>query len=209
MGQKKYARGLTVACHESELEKPLRWQKPRYVFVCSMSDLFHEDVPDPFLQKVFRTMDLGGPLGHTFFVLTKRAKRMAAFRYEETSDGRWPHNVWAGITAENQETYDDRVRSLVKTPAVIRWASLEPLLGPISLRATGRLHPSWVVVGGETGPGARPMDLDWARALRDECAESGIPFFFKQLGGRTKKGGRLLDGKIWNERPGVLGSGHG
>lgn len=189
-----------VACHEDVLELPLRWSKPRRIFVNSMSDLFHPDVPDEFIRAVFATM--AAARQHTFQVLTKRPERMlglldlwdcAGVTLREGCGVALP-NVWLGVSAENQETLDERARLLLQTPAAVRWISAEPLLGPVDCRAylqripcychDGGLHPriDWVVVGGESGPHARPMHPDWARALRDQCAAVGVPFLFKQWG---------------------------
>jgi len=178
---------------EEALDLPLRWRVPRHVFVDSMSDLFHERIPVDFIQKVFRTM--GEASWHTFQVLTKRAARLHQLR----SVLPWPRNVWIGISIESSE-YAWRAGILRDVPGAIRFLSIEPLLGPIPNIALDGIH--WVIVGGESGPGARPMDVDWVRQLRDDCNESGVPFFFKQWGGVHKsKNGRILDGQIWEEMP--------
>lgn len=194
-----------VVLHPNRLEQPLRWQKPRRIFVNSLSDLFHEDVPDEFIEQVFGIM--ASCPRHTFQVLTKRPKRMYDWMqdrhpwtthppvvYEESS---WPpKNVWLGVSVENQETADERIPLLLQTPAAVRFVSAEPLLGPVDLDQAlwfydveaapnvrgllNKLH--WVIVGGESGPGARPMHPDWARSIRDQCHATGVPFFFKQWG---------------------------
>ena len=214
-----------VVLHDDRLSLPLRWRKPRRVFVNSMSDLFHDDVPDDFIAQVFDVMRRAPQ--HTFQVLTKRPGRMASLlqRWSPVTGtppwvftGPWPlPNVWLGTSVEDQKWADVRIPQLLRTPAAVRWLSMEPLLGPVSLR-WGSWHPlgrtrvtnhldglrdlDWIVVGGESGPGARPMHPDWARTIRDECAEAGVPFFFKQWGGATPKaGGRLLDGRTWDEYP--------
>ena len=211
-----YGRDFTdVACHAERLDQPLRWTKPRMIFVNSMSDLFHESVPDDFIDQVFAVMALAEK--HIFQVLTKRPERMLAYL---TSKNRmdiigekamptvskndfglleWPiKNVWLGVSVEDQKTADERVPLLLQTPAAVRWVSAEPLLGPIDLEEVpvgmfGPLRPyggsgsdtpglEWVVVGGESGPKARPMHPDWAEDLQSQCEEAGIPFFFKQWG---------------------------
>ena len=193
MGSPKYARGFEVALHRETLDDPLRWRKPRLVFVNSMSDLFHDAVPDAFVEAVFRTMNAASR--HTFQVLTKRPERAAALGRRL----RWTANVWLGTSVET-EPYLRRLEPLRRTPAAVKFLSLEPLLGPLpSLDLDG---VDWVIAGGESGPGARPLDPDWARAIRDKCARSGVPFFFKQWGGtQRKKAGRLLDGRTWDELP--------
>lgn len=246
-----------VKLHPERLEQPLRWRKPRKIFVNSMSDLFHEQVPFEFIDKVFAVMALSPK--HTFQILTKRPKRMLEYfksvderaryftalpnrsvDYESGRicellrnstpgtppiDRKWPlSNVWIGVSVENQKVADERIPLLLQTPATIRFLSLEPLLGPIDLSGykpfdgecfcqdkTVGCKPrlandcpesavDWVIVGGESGPRARPMHPDWVRSLRDQCQQAGVPFFFKQWGGK-KKAGRLLDGEEWNELP--------
>ena len=193
MGSPKYAAGFEVALHRETLDDPLRWRQPRLVFVNSMSDLFHDAVPDAFVEAVFRTMNAASR--HTFQVLTKRPERAAALGRRL----RWTANVWLGTSVET-EPYLRRLEPLRQTPAAVKFLSLEPLLGPLpSLELDG---VDWVIAGGESGPGARPLDPDWARAIRDKCARSGVPFFFKQWGGtQRKKAGRLLDGRTWDELP--------
>ena len=193
MGSPKYAAGFEVALHRETLDDPLRWRQPRLVFVNSMSDLFHDAVPDAFVEAVFRTMNAASR--HTFQVLTKRPERAAALGRRL----RWTANVWLGTSVET-EPYLRRLEPLRRTPAAVKFLSLEPLLGPLpSLELDG---VDWVIAGGESGPGARPLDPDWARAIRDKCARSGVPFFFKQWGGtQRKKAGRLLDGRTWDELP--------
>lgn len=252
---------------EEHLNDPLRWKKPRLIFVNSMSDLFHEGVPDSFIDRVFAVMALSPQ--HTFQVLTKRPERMSRYLWSaerrvaslagySTNEGdwyKWPlKNVWLGVSIEDQKTADERIPLLLQTPAAVRWLSAEPLLGPINFRwepyaheATGETYReylerhgkvnqyealrqiSWVVAGGESGPGARPMHPDWARSLRDQCAEARVPFFFKQFGDwwpgignvtyppsaplhewpdghwarrvGKKLAGRVLDGRTWDEFP--------
>ena len=193
MGQPRYAQGFAVACHREALEIPLAWRKPHSVFVNSMSDLFHRSVPDEFIEEVFSVMDRAA--WHQFQVLTKRADRLAAIGPKLT----WPGNVWVGVSVESAD-FVGRLDSLRELPAAVRFVSFEPLIGPvgnIDLSGIG-----WVIVGGESGPGARPMEREWARELRDQCVAAGVPFFFKQWGGTNKKKtGRVLDGRTWDETP--------
>lgn len=190
--------GLTV--HEDKLNEPLGWRKPRRIFVNSMSDLFHSLVPTGFIYQVFEVMQQASH--HQFQVLTKRPRRMATVVnawYRETGLEPLP-NVWLGTSVENQEWADRRIPLLATTSAAIRFLSCEPLLGPIRVSHASGIH--WVIVGGESGPSARPMSPDWVRGLRDQCVAGGVPFFFKQWGGRTPKaGGRVLDGRTWDEMP--------
>lgn len=193
MGQPNYQNGFTVTYHPNMLSTPLKWRKPRLVFVNSMSDLFHADVPDSFIQQVFTTMSQASQ--HTFQVLTKRAERLAAMAPHLP----WPNNVWAGVTVENAACVH-RISCLNTVPAHIRFLSLEPLLGPIPGINLNCIH--WVIVGGESGPGARRMDPAWVRDIRDQCIAASVPFFFKQWSGvHPKKLGRELDGRIWDEIP--------
>jgi protein gp37 len=238
--------GVIRPLHD-RLDWPLRWRKPRRIFVCNEADLFHPDVPEGFIAQVWEVMAWCPQ--HTFQVLTKRPERMRAIldafaerNRSAVADGYaepipWPlPNVWCGTSAEDQGAWDARIPELLKVPAVVRFVSAEPLLGPIR-PAPGELdgwcdHPcrgfftaevedcncaqfgrrpgtpgpwpriSWLIAGGESGPYHRPMDLDWVRALRDACVEAGTAFLFKQVGGRTPKiGGRLLDGRTWDEYP--------
>jgi protein gp37 len=221
--------GFGVTLHPDKLNEPLRWKRPRTVFVNSMSDLFHPDVPSEFVASVFAVMEAAH--WHQFQVLTKRPRRMAHLLNDSSwrelvNEGadrslrhprEWPlPNVWLGTSIENQAWADQRVPLLLRAPAMVRFLSCEPLLGPIDLRAHlplsllgdhrhtdadgSLLH--WVIVGGESGPGARQMELEWAIEIRDVCLQAGVPFFFKQWGGRTPKaGGRSLDGRTWDELP--------
>ncbi len=193
MGNPRYANGTKVTVHWDLLEAPLRWTRPRLIFVNSMSDLFHPNVPIDFIRAVLATAE--GASWHTFQVLTKRSRRLR----ELSGKLRWPANVWVGVSVENQ-LYDWRVDDLRAVPAAVRFLSMEPLLGPISeLNLDGI---DWVIVGGESGPGARRLEPEWVRVVRDQCVRRGIPFFFKQWGGvRRKTAGRLLDGRIWSGMP--------
>ena len=237
-----------VRLHPERLEDPLRWKKPRRVFVNSMSDLFHEDVPNDFIASVFGAMALSQQ--HTFMILTKRPKRatdwfqdiggttrrawvlLSAARLINADRIKFPDwplpNVWLGVSVEDQATADERIPLLCQTPAAVRFVSYEPALGPVDFASIngalsswfrngdidvvdeGRLH--WIIMGGESGPGARPMHPDWARSVRDQCQAAGVPFFFKQWGGPTKQKividgklvvHRMLDGCVWDEFPEV------
>jgi protein gp37 len=195
-----------VACHPKRLDQPLRWKRPRRIFVNSMSDLFHEDVPFEFIEEVHEV--IRETERHTFQILTKRPDRMVEFwkwrkevYFANSCTSAPPRNAWYGVSVEDQSTADYRVPLLLQTPAAVRWISAEPLLGPVSLvvpfdgarvDAAKGARPGipgldWVVVGGESGPKARPMHPDWARSLRDQCAAAGVPFFMKQLHDDTGK----------------------
>jgi protein gp37 len=193
MGQPKYVNGFQLTLHEQELEKPLAIKKPQIIFVNSMSDLFHKNVPLNFILKIFDTMRQAH--WHTFQVLTKRADRLQ--QLDSKID--WPENVWMGVSVENHD-YVHRIDCLRATSAYIKFLSLEPLLGPLSsLDLTGI---DWVITGGESGPGARPMAEEWVIDIRDQCIDAGVPFFFKQWGGVNKKRrGRVLKGQVYNEMP--------
>jgi protein gp37 len=193
MGQPNYANGFALTLHEKSLELPLHWKKPNMIFVNSMSDLFHKDVPVEFIQKVFEVMRIAS--WHTFQVLTKRSERLM----ELSPLIVWPQNVWMGVSVENQK-YIQRIKHLQSTRASIKFLSLEPLLGPLPNLQLSEIN--WVIVGGESGPGARPIEEDWVIDIRDQCLHSNIPFFFKQWGGVHKKyRGRILQGKTWNMLP--------
>lgn len=193
MGMEKYRRGFEVAVHENALKEPLGWKRPRLVFVNSMSDLFHEAVSAKFVESVFDVMNRARE--HTFQVLTKRPERVLRLG----SRLEWTPNVWLGVSIES-ERWLGRLDMLADTGARVKFLSLEPLLGPLpGIDFSG---VDWVIVGGESGPGARPMEADWVRDIRDGCAESGVPFFFKQWGGVFKKRrGRVLDGRTWDQMP--------
>ena len=198
MGMARYANGFELTLHDDALELPLRWRMPRVVFVNSMSDLFHEDVPVEFIQRVFEVMERCPQ--HVFQVLTKRSERLLKLRESLP----WPANVWMGVSVESPD-YTWRINDLRETPAAVRFLSLEPLLSPIADLQLERIH--WVIVGGESGPGARPMRVEWVRELRDQCQAEGVDFFFKQWGGvNKKKTGRLLDGRTHDDMPPTHGS---
>jgi len=193
MGNKRYVNEFKVTLHPDLVHLPLTWKKPRQIFVNSMSDLFHKDIPLPFIQDVFNTMSQA--TWHTFQVLTKRADRLL-----ELSDHLpWPDNVWQGVSVENSRV-THRIDLLREVPAQVRFLSIEPLLGPLNNLDLGGIH--WVIVGGESGPGARSMNEDWVRNIRDQCLEQNVAFFFKQWGGVQKhRHGRELDGRTWDEYP--------
>ncbi len=195
MGQPNYRNGFKLACHPEVLTLPLRWKKPQIVFVNSMSDLFHEEVPLDFIHHVFATMRQARQ--HTFQVLTKRALRLA----ELSRRLEWKENIWMGVTVESSAC-KDRIGALRSTDAPVKFLSMEPLLDDVGdLDLTGI---DWVIVGGESGPGARPMQPEWVKGIRDQCLTQEVPFFFKQWGGfNKKKAGRVLDGRTWDEMPQV------
>ena len=192
-GMAKYRNGFAVTLHPDTLDIPLRWRKPRSIFVNSMSDLFHFEVPDEFIAAVFDVMTRAH--WHRYQVLTKRPERVASLN----STLPWPAQIWQGVSVESAD-YAHRIDLLRKTDAAVKFLSLEPLLGPLpNLDLAGI---DWVIVGGESGPGARPMQPDWARDIRDQCIDAGVPFHFKQWGGVFKKrNGRELDGRTWDEMP--------
>jgi protein gp37 len=193
MGQAKYRNGFKLTIHPKTLELPLHWKKPQRIFVNSMSDLFHHDVPLDYILKVFDTMRRAH--WHEFQVLTKRSGRLLAV--DEKID--WPSNVWMGVSVESAQ-YKSRIDHLRKTAAAVKFLSLEPLLSDLgSLDLQGM---NWVIVGGESGPGARPMERKWAESIRRQCAVAEVPFFFKQWGGLQKKrNGRTLNGRTYDEMP--------
>ncbi len=193
MGQPNYANGFAIAIHDHVVDYPLRWRKPQRIFVNSMSDLFHEDIPAEFVARVFDVMQTAH--WHRFQVLTKRAERL-----EELAPSLpWPPNVWMGVTVENAD-YARRIDRLRDTPAAVKFLSLEPLLGPLARLDLSAMD--WVIVGGESGPGARPMLESWVLDIREQCTAQGVPFFFKQWGGTNKKkAGRLLQGRTWDQMP--------
>jgi len=198
MGQPNYAHGFSVTLHPHALGLPLAWKKPQMIFVNSMSDLFHEDVPLDFIQKVFDVMRRAD--WHTYQILTKRSERLLELDRQLA----WPSHVWMGVTVENAD-YTYRIDHLRQTHAAAKFLSVEPLLGAIpNLDLTGI---QWVVVGGESGIGARPMKPEWVTDIHDTCLGAKVPFFFKQWGGvNKKKAGRQLDGRTWDELPrGVVG----
>jgi len=198
IGQPNYDRGFQVATHERALELPLGWKKPQMVFVNSMSDLFHNKVPEAFIRRVFDVMRRSSR--HTFQILTKRAERMEALGGKLD----WPANVWMGVSVESRK-YLRRLDHLRRTPARVRFVSFEPLLEALGEPDFEGID--WAIVGGESGPGARPMERTWVIQIRDTCLSADIPFFFKQWGGvNKKKAGKLLDGRTWEELPSTIAS---
>jgi len=193
MGNPNYANGFELQLQEHMLEIPLRWKQPRTIFVNSMSDLFHQDIPLEYIQRVFSVMNRASQ--HRFQVLTKRADRLAKLAGEL----QWTKNVWMGVSVESA-AYIPRVLELQTVPAAVRFLSLEPLLGPLpALPLTGI---DWVIVGGESGPGARPMDQSWVVDIKRQCGKAKVPFFFKQWGGVQKhRTGRELNGRTWDAMP--------
>jgi len=193
MGQPNYANGFRLTLHEEVLELPLRWKKPQMIFVNSMSDLFHKQVPIDFIQRAFGVMRQAD--WHLFQVLTKRSERLL----ELDPLLQWPENVWMGVSVELAD-YAWRIDHLRNTHARTKFLSLEPLLGP--LPDLGLQGIDWVIVGGESGPGARPMEREWVVDIRRQCQRARVPFFFKQWGGVHKsKAGRELDGRTWDQLP--------
>jgi protein gp37 len=195
-----YEQGFDLKLWPQRLEHPLRWRRPRTVFVNSMSDLFHEDIPLSFIRRVFDVMVRAD--WHTFQILTKRHERLS----ELAPDLPWPDNVWMGVSIENRR-FVHRADHLRRVPAAVRFISAEPLLGPLEGLCLEGID--WLIAGGESGHHHRPVRVDWIRELRDRCVEDKIAFFFKQWGGRTSKsGGRTLDGDIWSQLPTTQDRGH-
>ena len=195
MGQRNYINGFDLTLQEHALELPLRWKKPQVIFVNSMSDLFHKDVPLDFILRVFDVMNRAS--WHRYQVLTKRSDRLL----ELSTKLPWQSHIWMGVSVENED-YTFRIDHLRTTGAYIKFLSLEPLLGPLNeLNLQGI---DWVIVGGESGPGARPLHESWVTDIRDICLNAGVPFFFKQWGGVNKKrAGRTLQGRTWEQMPNV------
>jgi protein gp37 len=193
MGQPNYANGFKLTLQEHAVELPLSWRKPQTIFVNSMSDLFHKDVPTEFIQKMFDVMRRAH--WHQFQILTKRSERLL----EIDSQLQWAPNIWMGVSVENRD-YKFRIDDLRKTHAHIKFLSLEPLLGPLTPMNLRGID--WVIVGGESGPKSRAMKPEWVMDIRNDCLKKGVPFFFKQWGGvQKKKNGRLLEGKKWSQLP--------
>lgn len=193
MGSDRYRNGFAVTLQPDLLEVPLKWRQPRVVFVNSMSDLFHEEVPESYIRRVFETMVVARQ--HTFQILTKRAERLATLAPRLP----WPANVWMGVSVEDSRVID-RVGYLQKVPAAVRFLSLEPLIGP--LEGLPLKGIDWAIVGGESGPHARPMRKEWVSSILRQCRAAGVAFFFKQWGGiRKDLTGRRLNGRHYNEMP--------
>lgn len=193
MGQSNYANGFKLTLQEKMLDAPLRWKRPQVIFVNSMSDLFHRDVPREFVYRVFDVMNRAH--WHVFQILTKRSDRLV----ELDSTLTWAPHIWMGVSVEC-EKYTVRIDQLRQTSANVKFLSLEPLLGPLTRLRLDAID--WVIAGGESGPGCRAVDPDWVRDIRDQCLEANVPFFFKQWGGVHKaRNGRLLDGRTWEQMP--------
>ena len=196
MGNPNYRNGFKVALHEHMLSLPGTWTQPRMIFVNSMSDLFHDEVPDDYIRRVFDEM-VAAPW-HTYQVLTKRSARLR----ELAPTLPWPDHIWMGVTVESGR-YVDRVRDLATVPTAVRFLSCEPLISDIGHLPLDGIH--WVIVGGESGPGARVMRKDWVLSIRQQCEVAGVLFYFKQWGGTRKHlNGRLLDGRTYDDIPEAL-----
>ncbi|MFN7306229.1 MAG: DUF5131 family protein [Acetobacteraceae bacterium] len=194
-----FERGFDLTLRPDRISQPLAWRRPRMIFVNSMSDLFHKEIPREFIDRVFDTMEAAS--WHVFQVLTKRSTLMRDYLRHRYGDVKAPPHIWLGVSVENGAA-TKRIKHLQQSPASIRFLSIEPLLGPVGTMELAGIH--WVIAGGESGPNARPMDIDWARDIRDQCARAGVAFFFNQWGGiRPKSGGRALDGREWNELPNI------
>ncbi len=204
-----FEQGFDLKLWPNRLSLPLLWREHRMIFVNSMSDLFHEDVPDEFIAKVFETMLQADR--HTFQLLTKRSERMVRWIQKRFNRYLVPQHIWLGVSVENQE-YVRRIHHLQRMPACVRFVSCEPLLGPITFDSRDLNGIHWVIVGGESGPKARPMDPLWARDIKDQCEQNEVAFFFKQWGTFNARGervgkknaGRVLDGKVWDQMPAMV-----
>ncbi|MCH7904204.1 MAG: phage Gp37/Gp68 family protein [Armatimonadetes bacterium] len=193
MGTERYKNGFKLTLHPDLIELPKQWKKPRLIFVNSMSDLFHENIPLEFIEQIFTTIKECPQ--HTFQVLTKRSERLS----QVAGELEWPENLWMGVSIEDDRVIQ-RVHDLRTVPAAVRFLSCEPLIGPLDDLPLDGIH--WVIVGGESGPKARPMDGDWARSIRAQCYDANVKFFFKQWGGvRKHVTGRELDGKFYDDMP--------
>jgi len=196
MGSERYSNGFTLTVHEDLVDLPKKWRKPRTIFVNSMSDLFHDDIPEPFIKRIFTTMR--DCPQHTFQVLTKRSKRL--LKLGSCLD--WPSNVWMGVSVESADVMY-RVTDLAQVPAKVRFLSCEPLIEPLEQIPLSGIH--WVIVGGESGPGSRLMQPLWAESIQMQCRDAAVPFFFKQWGGvRKHRTGRTLNGRIFDEMPNLF-----
>jgi protein gp37 len=196
-----YENGFDLTLRPERIYQPLAWREPRRVFVNSMSDLFHKDVPTSFIDQVFATMEQAD--WHTYQVLTKRSSLMVRYLRDRYGAGLAPVHIWLGVSVENRDNVV-RLRHLQVARAAVKFISFEPLIGPVGTVDLAGID--WAIVGGESGPGARPMEEDWATEIRDQCEAAKVAFFFKQWGGiRPKSGGRLLDGREWNDYPEMPG----
>ena len=197
-----FSTGFDLTLRPERLEQPIKWKRPRMIFVNSMSDLFHKEVPSSFVDQVFDTMEAAD--WHIFQVLTKRSSLMRDYLRERYGDARGPGHIWCGVSVEDAQA-KARILHLRKSPAGVRFLSIEPLIGAVG--AVNLSGIDWVIAGGESGPGARPIHLEWVREIRDQCQAQNVAFFFKQWGGlRPKSGGRELDGREWSEFPAALAS---
>jgi len=197
-----FATGFDLTLRPERLEQPIKWKRRRMIFVNSMSDLFHKNVPRAFVDRVFDTMETAD--WHVFQVLTKRSSLMRDYLRFRYGDTRGPAHIWCGVSVEDAEGAA-RIKHLRASPAGVRFLSIEPLIGAVGQIDLGGID--WVIAGGESGPGARPIHLEWVREVRDQCVEQNVAFFFKQWGGiRPKSGGRELDGREWSEFPGAQAS---
>jgi protein gp37 len=212
-----FQQGFDIKLRPERLSLPLKWKDPRRIFVNSMSDLFHEAVPNEFIKQIFETMRRASQ--HIFQVLTKRPERMLdwtrsnflADSVGDNSRGVWPAHIWLGVSVENQR-YTTRIKYLQQTPALIRFLSVEPLLGPVNLEGSSLQDIQWVIVGGESGQRARRVKLEWVLNIREQCEKYNVPFFFKQWGAYDPSGkrvgkkvaGRMLEGRTWNEMPKIV-----
>lgn len=192
-----FENGFDLTLRPAKLDQPLRWKRSRTIFVNSMSDLFHKNVPRSFVDQVFDTMEAAD--WHVFQLLTKRSSRMRDYLRSRYAERQPPEHIWCGVSVEEAQARG-RIDHLRAAPAGVRFLSIEPLIGPVGEIDLAGIH--WVIVGGESGPRARPMQIEWVREIREQCREQGVAFFFKQWGGiRPKSGGRELDGQEWNEMP--------
>lgn len=192
-----YEFGFDLRLHPHRLEQPLKLKKPSFIFVNSMSDLFHKDIPADYIDCVFDVMERADQ--HIFQVLTKRSTILKRYVNKRYADRAAPAHIWLGVSLENS-TQTSRLTHLQSARASMRFLSIEPLLGSVGPLNLDGIH--WVIVGGESGPRHRPIEVEWVREIRDQCASANVPFFFKQWGGaRPKAGGRTLDGRIWDEKP--------
>jgi protein gp37 len=192
-----FAAGFDLTLKPDRLQQPFGWRRPRMIFVNSMSDLFHKQIPRAYVEAIFDTMERAN--WHTYQILTKRSSLMQKFINQRYKGRLAPAHMWFGVSVENKQAAS-RIVHLQKAHATVRFLSIEPLLTPVGRLSLAGIH--WVIVGGESGPGARPMDSAWVIDIRNQCVKARVPFFFKQWGGRSPKaGGRLLEGKEWNQYP--------
>ena len=193
MGNRRYSNGFQITLHDDLIDAPRQWRAPRVVFVNSMSDLFHQDIPTEFIKRIFQTMNECPQ--HTFQVLTKRSDRVR----DLSPVLEWTPNIWMGVSVENDSMHH-RIHHLLEVPATVRFLSCEPLIGPVGMLPLDGIH--WVIVGGESGPAARPMAESWVHSIKNQCREAGVAFFFKQWGGVHKhRHGRELDNQTYDEMP--------